>query len=332
MLNLKSTLQSLPVFKNRVPTQAGQRPSGLVLSTILIFPALVLAGLLSGCTKERGPLGSADNPIKFFFSPSVDSKMITEQAKHIHDYLEAHTPYKYTVSVPASYVAVVEAFGTKRADIASLNTFGYIMANEKYGAQARLCVIRFGLDTYKAQIVARADSNIKSIEDLEGKKFAYVDPSSASGYLLPAKLLADKKVKLASFVFAQKHDNVITMLYQKQVDAGATFYSPPQNGEIQDARRLVKTQYPDVEKQIKIIALTEAIPNDPIVFRKDMPEEMKTAVINSLLEFLKTDEGKATFKALYDITALKAVDDAHYDSVRSLLKSLGKSAHDLVKK
>jgi phosphonate transport system substrate-binding protein len=299
-------------------------------SASIMLVATILA--LSGCTKERGPLGTVDNPIKFFFLPSVDSKMLSEQAKHVHDYLEAHTPYKYTVSVPSSYVAVVEAFGTKRADIASLNTFGYIIANEKYGAQAKLCVIRFGLDTYKAQIVARTDSNIKTLEDLNGKKFAYVDPSSTSGYLLPAKMLADKHVKLANFVFAQKHDNVITMLYQKQVDAGATFYSPPQNGEIQDARRLVKTQYPDVEKQIKIITTTDSIPNDPIVFRKDMPEEMKTTVVKALLAFLETDEGKSTFKALYDITALKEVDDSHYDAVRTLLKALGKSANDLVKK
>jgi phosphonate transport system substrate-binding protein len=61
----------------------------------------------------------------------------------------------------------------------------------------------------------------------------------------------DKGIQLKDSVFAMKHDSVITMMYQKQVDAGATFYSPPENGKIEDARRLVLQQYPDVEEKIK---------------------------------------------------------------------------------
>lgn len=292
---------------------------------------LVLGLLLGACTKERGELGSEKNPVKFFFVPSVESKRLLEQAKIVENYLHANTPYKFTVAVPSSYVAVVEAFGTNRADVASLNTFGYIMANEKYGTQARLIVIRNGHDTYQAQIVARADSDIKKLEDLNGKKFAYVDPASTSGYLLPAKLFADKNIKLSETMFAQKHDNVIMMIHQKQVDAGATFYSPPEEGKIQDARRLVKTQIPDVEKSIKIVELTEAIPNDPIVFRKDMPEEMKTKIAQALQAFIKTEEGKKAFYESYSITDFKVATDSNYDGVREMLKKLGKTAGSLMK-
>ncbi|MEQ1875136.1 MAG: phosphate/phosphite/phosphonate ABC transporter substrate-binding protein [Bdellovibrionia bacterium] len=294
----------------------------LMLTAVLLFTA---------CTKQNAELGSADNPVKFFFVPSVDSKRLLEQAKIVEAYLIANTPYKYEVKVPSSYVAVVEAFGTKRADVASLNTFGYIMANEKYQTEARLIVIRNGLDTYQAQILARADSDIKKLDDLNGKKFAFVDPASTSGYLLPAKLFADKNIKPKETIFANKHDNVIMMIQQKQVDAGATFYSPPEKGEIQDARRLVKTQIPDVEKKIKIIELTEAIPNDPIVFRKDMPEEMKTKIVAALQAFIKTDEGKKAFYESYSVTDFKTATDANYDTVRDMLKKLGKTAGSLMK-
>jgi len=298
-------------------------------SKFLIFLSAIL--LSTACTKQNAELGSADNPVKFFFVPSVDSKRLLEQAKIVEGYLHANTPYKFEVKVPSSYVAVVEAFGTKRADVASLNTFGYILANEKYGTQARLIVIRNGLDTYQAQIIARADSSIKKLEDLNGKKFAYVDPASTSGYLLPAKLFADKNIKPKETIFANKHDNVIMMIHQKQVDAGATFYSPPEKGEIQDARRLVKTQIPDVEKSIKIVELTDAIPNDPIVFRQDMPEEMKTKIISALQSFIKTDEGKKAFYESYSVTDFKTATDSNYDTVRDMLKKLGKSAGSLMK-
>ncbi len=288
---------------------------------------------VASCTRDRGPLGSAKNPIKFYLVPSVDAKLLEATGKEMKTYLEKTTPYKFEIAVPNSYVAVVEAMGTKRADIAALNTFGYIMANERYQAQARITFIRSGKDTYQSQIIARADSKVKSLKDINGRKFAYVDPASASGYLMPAKLFADNKIKPSQTVFANKHDNVIMMIYQKQVDAGATYYSPPnEKGEIEDARKLVKAQYPDVEDKIKIIQLTEPIPNDPIVFRAGLDEKIKVEVVDALIKFMDTPEGQKSLNEVFGITGMIRSTDARYDSVRQILKTLGKDVAELGKK
>ncbi|PIS10940.1 MAG: phosphate/phosphite/phosphonate ABC transporter substrate-binding protein [Bdellovibrio sp. CG10_big_fil_rev_8_21_14_0_10_47_8] len=297
-----------------------------------IFTLAMILLMQLGCTRNKAPLGSAENPIKFFLVPSVDAKLLEDAGKTLKSVLEEKTPYKYKFAIPSSFVAVVEAFGTQRADVAAINTFGYIMANEKYGVQARITFVRYGSESYQSQILARSDSQIKSLKDLAGKKFAYVDPASTSGYLMPAKLLMDQKIKPVETVFAQKHDNVITMIYQKQVDAGATFYSPPEDGKMQDARRLVKTQFPDVEQKIKILTLTDPIPNDPIVFRKEMSEEMKKNIVQALMDYQKTEEGKKTFYSIYGVTGMVASSDERYDSVREMLKSLGKTAAELSKK
>ncbi|MCB0348665.1 MAG: phosphate/phosphite/phosphonate ABC transporter substrate-binding protein [Bdellovibrionales bacterium] len=286
---------------------------------------------MTGCLDKKGDLGSADNPVKLFFVPSVDANLIADKSKIVKKYLEEHTPYKYDIRVPSSYVAVVEAFGTNRADVAALNTFGYIMAHEKYGVQAMITLIRHGQAKYRSQIVARADSSVKKVADLNGKKFAYVDPASTSGYLLPAKMFLDRNIKPSETVFAQKHDNVITMVYQKQVDAGATFYSPPSPRGVEDARRLVKTQYPDIEKEVVIVELTDEIPNDPIVIRKTLPEDMKKIIQSAFIDFIATPEGKAAFNDLYGADSFITTTDKEYDSVREILKSLGKSASSLVK-
>lgn len=291
----------------------------------------VLMVSITACTTNQAELGTKENPIKFAFVPSVDGGLIDEKSRIVEKYLEENTPYEFEITVPNSYIAVVESFGTHRADIASLTTFGYILAHERYEAEAGLLYVRHGSPKYKAQIIVRADSDINSVEDLDGKRFAYVDPASTSGYLLPAKYLADHGVTLAETTFAQKHDNVVTMLYQGSVDGGATFYSPPYEGVIQDARRLVKTQFPDVEEKIKILALTDEIPNDPIVFRKDVPEEIKTAVKDALLAFISTEEGKNTFSSLYGADALRPASDADYDGVRDLLNTLNKDASELIK-
>jgi phosphonate transport system substrate-binding protein len=303
----------------------------ILFKLLIIFGVLMVLSPLVGCTKNSAEVGTEDNPIKFFLVPSVDAKTLTERSTVLEKYLADHTPYKYKFAIPSSYVAVVEAFGTKRADVASLATFGYIMAHEKHGVQARVTVVRFGADTYKAQIVARTDGPIKKAEDINGKKFAFVDPASTSGYLMPSKLFADRGIKPSETVFAQKHDNVITMVYQGQVAAGATFYTEPENGVIQDARRLVKTQFPDVEKKVKIVELTDSIPNDPFVFRKDLPEEMKEKITAALINFVHTEEGKKIMYDLYGITDLKRSNDATYDTVREMLTKLGTSANKLVK-
>ncbi len=285
--------------------------------------ALVLIFSLSACTKSRGELGTAKNPIKLYFVPSVDAKVIEINSKKFKTYLEKETPYLYEISIPQSFIAVVEAFGTKRADIAGLNTFGYALAHKKYGAEARLTVIRFGLPTYQSQFVVRSDSKIKMLKDLQDKKVAFVDPASTSGYLIPLKTLSDKGIKLKETVFAMKHDSVISMVYQGQVDAGATYYTPVFDGKIQDARRLVLTQYPDVEKKVKILELSEPVPNDPIVFRKGMPEEMKLKIIQAFKNFLKTPEGKTAFEEVFGATDLIDATDETYQPSMKMFENLG---------
>ncbi len=304
-------------------TVLARASKNLVLMLTILLSCLAL--------KAADDLGTEDNPIKFFLVPSSDSKKIENEGKVLRAFLEKNTPYKFKIQVPASYVAVVESFGTKRADVASLATFGYILANDKYGAEARLVVLRHGHDKYKAQIITRNDGKINKLEDLSGKTFGFTDPTSTSGYLMPNKMFKEKSVKPSKTIFLQKHDSVVTAVYQGRIDAGATFYSPPEDGKIQDARRLVKTQFPDVEEKVKIIAFTEEIPNDPFIFRKDLPEEMKSKITAALEAFIQTEEGKKTLYSLYGVTGLKRATDKDYDTVRAMLKAEGLSAGKLVK-
>jgi phosphonate transport system substrate-binding protein len=171
------------------------------------------------------------------------------------------------------------------------------------------------------------------LEDLKGKKFAFTDPASTSGYILPSKLFKDKGIQLGETVFAQKHDNVVTMVYQKQVDAGATYYSAPKttelNGkkieEITDARARVKTQFPDVEDKVKIIGFTQEIPNEPWVLRSNLladpqkNKELKDLIVESLLEFVKTDDGKEMLTILATGSGLERVGDSEYNDIRQIV-------------
>ncbi|RYZ86319.1 MAG: phosphate/phosphite/phosphonate ABC transporter substrate-binding protein, partial [Proteobacteria bacterium] len=259
-----------------------------------------------------------------------DTMVLTENGKKLELYLEKLTGLPIEVTVPSSYVAVIEALGSKRADVAIMNTFGYLVANQKYGAVAALTGLNKGRDVYWGQIIARKDGP-KSIKELNGKKFAFVDPSSGSGYVLPAKLLKDNGVQPKEVIFAGRHDSVVTMVYQKQVDAGATYHTPAENGAPQDARKLVKTQFPDVLDQVVILAKTAPIPNDPVVIRKDFPPELRKIMIQAFKDLVKDPRGKKILYNLYHLDDFQDAKVEDYEKVQKILLDLGKSAQDLVK-
>jgi phosphonate transport system substrate-binding protein len=138
-------------------------------------------------------------------------------------------------------------------------------------------------------------------------------------------------VQLAERVFALKHDNVVTMIYQGQVDAGATYYSPPsENGEIRDARARVMTQFPDVVEKIKIIALTDDIPNDPVVIRKDVPAPIRDKIVNALMKYVETEEGKKVLADIYGIDGFVKTNDQDYDVLRQMIETTGVDASSLL--
>lgn len=289
----------------------------LYLSPIIAF--VIAISIRQG---NEGSLGSYANPIKFYFTPSVDANTISSNAKVLTDYLYRETGYYFATAVPSNYIAVVEAFGTDKVDVAAISTFSYLMANVKYGAEARLRVVRAGLTSYCGQIIARYDSGINSLRAFSGRSFAYVDPSSTSGYLLPKALFDSLGITLGQTVFAMQHPNVVTMIYQRQVDGGATYYAPPdsESGNMMDARARVLSQFPDVEKKIRIIGYTQFIPNDPIVFRKNLSNKMKDVITRALLKFVETPEGQKAWKEIYDVTGLVPTNDGDYDGVRALLQ------------
>lgn len=299
------------------------------LKTFFILMISML--LLAGCSTEAD-LGTKKNPIKMYFVPSMEAGKIVTSGQEIADYLTDKTGYHFKVAVPTSYASVIEAMGTNETDIAWLATFAYILANEKFGAEVGLTTVRHGLEKYKGQFIARADSGINSLEDIAGKTIAYTDAASTSGYIYPSAILSQKNIKPARYSFVGGHPQVVLSVYQGNTDVGCTFWSPKDaEGNIHDARYAVKETFPDVEEKVKIIGFTEWIPNDTVTFRKDFPAEMKEKIISELLSYAKTAEGSETLIRLLQINDFIRGNDADYDVVRETLKIIDADASQFLK-
>jgi phosphonate transport system substrate-binding protein len=253
--------------------------------------------------------------------PGQDSVILAENGKIIQKCLQEETLYNFKMLVPNNYIAVVESFGTKRVDVALMNTYGYILANTKYKASAKLIGTYKGKDQYMGQIVAHVDGP-KTIQELNNKTFAFVDPVSTSGFILPSILLQDEKIKLKEHIFAGKHDAVISMVYQKRVDAGATYHTPSDTSSLEDARKLVLTQYPDVFTKVKILKLTPPIPSDPFVFGSHLNTEMVIKIKMALLKCAKNEAVKTALLNTYHLDGIKEADDSNWDQFRTFINKM----------
>lgn len=289
--------------------------SGRTFAAVLLSTSSVIA------LADDSKLGTRKHPLKLVMVPSTDSTKIMSSMKPVARCLEKATGLTFDISVPNSYIVAIEGMGSKKVDIAFLPTFGYLLAHEKFGAEALLKASRHGETTYRAAILARTDKNINKVSDLNGKKIAYVDPASTSGYILPKKLFIDSKVKPGQEVFQGKHDAVVTAVYQGQVDAGAVFYNKPVDGKIKDAREKVLTQFPDVEQKVKIVTLTDDIPNDPIVIRKEVKAEHKVKIAAAFKSCVA--QMPDAFRGINNSDDFAEVKDADYDGVRKTVKLLG---------
>ena len=68
-----------------------------------------------------------------------------------------------------------------------------------------------------------------------------------------------------------------------------------------------------------------------MIFRKDIPEEVKQKFADALIKYVKTDEGKSVLLGMYHITDFKAASDKDYDLVRGYLKDVGETAQSFIK-
>jgi phosphonate transport system substrate-binding protein len=286
---------------------------------------LALVGIiaLAGCSSEA-ELGTEDNPIIMSFVPSGDTQEILASGEEIADMISEKTDLIIHANVGTDFAAVREAMGAEKAHIGWLNTFNYVLANEKYGVDVGLVTERFGATTYKGQINVRADSGIESLEDLKGKVMCWVDPNSTSGYIIPRIMLKangiDPDTDFAQTIEAGSHNNVITQVYNGDCDAGASY---------DDARSSVEEDLPDVKEEVVILATTTDIPNDSVSFIKDFPEEKREAIVTALLEIAQSEEGQQALNDLYSISGLQTAEDSFYDAFRADLSQAGMDIEEL---
>ncbi|WP_080848937.1 phosphate/phosphite/phosphonate ABC transporter substrate-binding protein [Cytobacillus gottheilii] len=257
------------------------------------------------------------------FVPSQDSDTIADTVEPLADRLSEELGVEVEGKVMTDYSALIEAMGANEVQIGFIPAFAYVLANEQYGVDVQLKSVRHGSGTYKAQYVVRADSGIESLEDLEGKIWAYPDAASTSGFLFPAAQLmgefdiASAEALQTEFfsegVAAGGHDSAAIAVYDGDADVATTF---------DDVRTTLTEDYPDMEEKLKILGYTSEIPNDTISTVKELDEELVTKINETFLSFNEDEEMIQIMNDVYSWDAIEEAEDAEYDVVRDTYSKL----------
>lgn len=278
---------------------------------------LVLALGLSACGSSDGE-GGSEKPEKLVmgFVPSQDSGEIASTVEPLEKKLSEELGIEVEGRVMTNYNALIEAMGSNEVQIGFIPAFGYVLANQEYGVEVILKSVRYGSGTYKAQYVVRADSGIESLEDLEGKIWAYGDPTSTSGYLFPAAQLINKfglegPTDLEQNFFGGSvqtggHDTSAIAVYEGDADVATTF---------DDVRTELEEDYPDVMEKLKVIDYTADIPNDTISVTKELDDELQAQIKEIFLSFNEDKEMLKVMDEVYNWTGISEATHEEYKVV-----------------
>lgn len=125
--------------------------------------------------------------------------------------------------VPVSdYAAVVEGIAADRVDLAWLGGFTFVQTRLKTGNAIPL-VQREQDEKFTSKFIS-ADANVKSLQDLKGKTFAFGSVSSTSGSLMPRYFMQKDGIVPEQFfsrvAFSGAHDATVAWVQAGKVDAG----------------------------------------------------------------------------------------------------------------
>lgn len=205
--------------------------------------------------------------------PSEDPRLMVADNQALIEALHTSLGMEIKPFLATDYNGVIEALRAKKLDVALLGPFSYVLA----ASIAEVDPIAIP-DTqkqgpvYHSLIIARKDRNIRSLADLKGKTFAFVDPSSTSGHLFPktamlrAGLNPDADLRA---IFAGSHDASAIAVQNGKVDAAAVADSLL---EAAVARGMVKSE------DILVVWTSDPIPGSPVVMRRDLPEPLKQRI------------------------------------------------------
>jgi phosphonate transport system substrate-binding protein len=278
--------------------------------------ALALLTIAGSVTSAPAADSSWPREITFALLSTENASEITRRWGPIMAQLEKDLGIKVKSVTATDYRGTIEALKFKKAEIGHLGPKSYVEAsNNNYAnvepiAQLQLANGSLG---YRSCLIVHSDSDMFSPEDMAGKTFAFNDPNSTSGYLVPSaffmmEMSVDPKKYFSKVTFSGSHEASILAVANKKAEVAST--------NLPDLQQL--TREGKVPRgALRVIWVSKLIPNDPIVVRKDMPASLRSAITESLTT-MKARNPEAFKEIGAWVGNFVPADDGKYQVIREL--------------
>jgi phosphonate transport system substrate-binding protein len=176
---------------------------------------------------------------------------------------------------------------------------------------------------YYSALVVLSTSKIDRFVDLKGKKIAYVDSKSTSGYLYPKAHLKKMNFQDSDFkqiIFSGNHSQSVQMLDDGKVDVIAVF-SDDAKGMVGAWSKFGKLD----KKRYKMLWISEPVPSDPFTVRQsfyDKYPNISHLVMVSIIDIFEKSENKDKYIDILGSKTLMPATSRQYDPVRDVIKNL----------
>ncbi len=295
---------------------------------ILLLLLLCLAATgFSGCEKsreqkiidfsKREPINtemakSDKKPIRIAVGGMITPREGFAYYRKLLDYIGERLDSNIEFVDREDYAEINELLKANDIDAAFVCGGPYVDGHREFGMELLVAPKAYGETVYYSYIIVPANSSANTLEDLRGKSFAFTDPLSNSGKLVPTYMLAlinetpDSFFKKYEFTYA--HDKSIKAVAEGLVDGAAVDSLIWEYANRTD---------PEFTSATKILRKSPAYGIPPIVVRKGLSPDTKDKLRDIFLSVHESAAGREILKGMM-VDRFVTITDSSYDSIREM--------------
>ncbi|MBU0464458.1 MAG: phosphate/phosphite/phosphonate ABC transporter substrate-binding protein [Proteobacteria bacterium] len=224
----------------------------------------------------------------------ISPKESISKYKSLMDYIGKKMGYQIILIQRKTYGEINELFQKQQIDLALICSGPYANGKDIFQVEALAVPLVRGEHYYRSYLIVNKKSSIKTLEDLRGKTFAYTDPDSNTGTLVPNYWVAMKGETSQLFfketTYTYSHDNSIIAVAKSLVDGAAV------DSHIWEYYHRTNPEY---TANTRIIKKSIPFGSPPFVSSRSLPLVLKENVKEILLTMHLDPEGKQIQDSLF---------------------------------
>ncbi len=287
----------------------------------------LISALISFTAAAQGPKAApppAQSAVLVGVVAAVNDEIATKQAEALARFVAIAVKETTLPRVFPDQEALALAVSKGEVDVALMGPLAYLRVDPRSKTQLMFRTVRQGKSTYRSVLFAPPSSKLTSLDALKKNKkplkVAWVETSSATGYVIPKALLLQAGINPAqSFEvqdFLGSHDAVCKAVMEGKYDLGATFSDPVVNdskvsGCVNSLGKRVDT--------LKIVAMSSEVPNDVMVSAPKFSQGKVDAIIAAARSASTSADGKKWLQAALLAEGVADVKDEDFAPLRKAL-------------